>query len=238
MSDTDKSESEKLTAEKAEKDKMREAEKTQAKQDAKMKADQRQMELKVKRLIMPLGVRLSNLIAGFVFVGLGAFVVLSPDLAIKTAIQIFAIILILSGFIKIINAFYDKKIGGTKRIIRFLFALFILLTGIGVILAQNLGENYGEDLLILVVAIGLVLQGLQRFFLSLSHKLLPAWIRALMFIVGLFSVVVAIIVFFSLVPSENDLVTLMAYAFFFTGWSRMAFGLVGIRADAPEKKSK
>ncbi|MCY3412133.1 MAG: DUF308 domain-containing protein [Candidatus Heimdallarchaeota archaeon] len=179
--------------------------------------------------------RIFNFILGLSFLILPSYVLLNEDLVIDTIIVIFAIMLALSGLGRMINAFYSKNIGGTKRLIRLFIGLVILIMASIVIIFPDLAESS----ILIILAIIIIIQGIGRVFLGLSHPTYPFWLKISMILIGATSILLGLTAFSSItiasITIENsDLIMLIAISIFLGGISRIAQSLAGLN----EKKNK
>jgi len=197
------------------------------KKEQEKKQDAQKKGMKKAPFKLPLWLRLGNIIMGLVFIGLSFLAMSYEETALDTAIIVLAAILGLSGLSRFINAFYDKELGGTGRLIRFFISLFLMAVAIIAIVYPDLGD----DILYILLGIGLLLQGIGRMTTALPHPAFPLWLKLVQVLLGLFSAVIGVM---AILPQAIEIdygistLLLLVYGFFISGLSRVTLGLVGV----------
>ncbi len=134
-----------------------------------------------------------------------------------------SVILIISGITRIVNGLFDKHVSKKMRMTNFIFGL--LLTGIGVVVV--LLPDLGIDLLIILLAFGLILQGVARITVGGSDSYLAIWYRGVFVLFGFISILLGVVVIISPSLGVLTLILLLAWGFIVSGIGRIATGFSG-----------
>jgi uncharacterized membrane protein HdeD (DUF308 family) len=238
-----KAEREKVEKEKKERQKEMEKERKETKEqyekgqkqsekDLKQKEDKIRKKEKQKPYKTSMGMRVLNLVVGIVLLLSPIYIFLNEDIVLDTALLVFGIIMLLSGLARFFNAFYEKEIGGTTRLFRFIIGVLLIVIAIIAFIHPDIGENT----LLMFIAFAIAIQGLGRILLGLKHDTFPFWLKVTMIILGLVSIGIAISAFSSFAIgsfdiAQNDLINIFAAAFFVGGISRLGQGLAGLNQE-------
>lgn len=243
IEDQQKAEREKIEKEKKERQKEMEKERKETKEQhekglKQSEKSQKQKEEKIKRdekkrpYKTSMGMRVLNLIVGLALLVSPVYIFLNEDIVLDTALTVFGIIMLLSGLARFFNAFYEKEIGGTTRLFRFIIGVLLIVIAI----IAFIHPDIGEDTLLMFIAFAIALQGIGRLLLGLKHDTFPFWLKVTMIVLGLVSIGIAVSAFTSFAIgsfdiAQNDLINIFAAAFFVGGISRLGQGLAGLNQE-------
>ncbi|MHA2504325.1 MAG: DUF308 domain-containing protein [Candidatus Kariarchaeaceae archaeon] len=222
----------KVEAEKAKKDQQKKAEKQVADTRKQEEKEEKKAMTKQKRIPykLPLYMRLFNLVVGLLFIGASLFALAYEELTVVNTVLILAALLGISGVLRMLNAFYEKDIGGTSRLIRFLIGAFLVVVGVLIIL----DFGFGEDILYLLLAISLFLLGGSRILVAVRHKAYPRMIKLIHMVLGAALILIsvaAVLPQYTPVELPVDIITMIVLGFFVNGISRFITGLYGINEN-------
>jgi uncharacterized membrane protein HdeD (DUF308 family) len=174
-------------------------------------------------LKIPVWLRLLNVIFGIFLVILSGYVVLNPGIALLSLLVFFILILLISGIIRIINGIFDRHLSKKIRIIS--LTIGIVLIGVALIVWNY--PLFGVDLLIYLLAFGLILQGIGRIAVGGGDTYLKGWFRGLLMTLGVISILLAGLVLLAPNLGQIMLVFLLAWGFLISGIGRIATGFSG-----------
>ncbi len=109
------------------------------------------------------------------------------------------------------------------RVLNIIVGLAALTLGIVVVIFPDLGI----EILIFILAIGLMLQGIARITVGGSDTDLPTWFRSILIILGVLSIFLSFIVIVFPTLGYLSLIFLLAWGFLLTGIGRIAVGVSG-----------
>ena len=174
---------------------------------------------------IPTWLRIANAILGSITIIVAFIVILLPSLAISTLILIVALGLLLLGLARILRAAFREEISSFFRFLNVIAGLLILVLALVVLLFQTLFVLT----LIWILAIALVVLGIVRVFVGLIDKELPTWLRILVIVVGLITIVLSFLIFLQPSLGELTLVIFIAWTLLTNGITRIAKAIVGVK---------
>lgn len=195
----------------------------------KKEKERAQNELKRHPYQLSIWLRLMNFVIGLLFLILPGYLLLNEELVNKTVVTLFALVILFSGLSRMINAFYDESIGGTRRIGRFVIGGILITLSFLVYLL----DEESSKVILALVASGLFLQGLSRLSVGMVHEVFPGWLKLELVIIGLLAVLIGGFSLLALGISGVDLedatfVNLLAIGFFFGGIARISLSIAGL----------
>lgn len=178
------------------------------------------MEVSIK---IPVWLRILNVFFGLFLILISGYIIVNAEATIVTLLIFFIFLLLLSGLIRILNGIFDNHL--TKKIRLVNFVLGLLLIGLGIIIWYI--PDIGVDILIYLLAFGLMLQGISRIAVGGADSLLANWFRILLILLGVISIVLSSLVI--LLPDLGlaVLILLLSYGFLISGIGRIATGFSG-----------
>jgi uncharacterized membrane protein HdeD (DUF308 family) len=178
----------------------------------------------------PISKRLFNLAIGALYVILALYVAIDPDVAVSILINVLGVVLIISGMLRIFNSFFEEEIGGFHRMARLFLGLGGFFIGIAIIVVPEMGE----ELLVELISIGLLLQGLTRVINGLTRNLLPLWLQLILIILGLLTIGLSVYVLINIDLTTLTLVLYLSYGFLLNGFGRMLMAITGYSTKKQE----
>jgi uncharacterized membrane protein HdeD (DUF308 family) len=175
--------------------------------------------------------RASNIVFGLLIIILAVMILIFPTTTLTFLIYIVAFTILLGGIIRVINAFSDEKLSNFKVIIRFLVGLILIAFSIIIIVITLIDPGYSILLLINLFAIALLIMGIGRLVIGLFAKGFDSWFRIALFIIGIITIILSIIIFFIPTIGIYALLVLISIELILNGLGRLLLGIVG-----PEKK--
>ncbi len=172
---------------------------------------------------IPFWLRLFNLLFGVILVILSGYIIINVGIALLSILLLFIIILLVSGIIRIINGIFDQHLSKKIRIVNLIIG--ILVIGLGIVVWNY--PLFGVEILIYLLAFGLILQGVARITVGGADTYLVGWFRAFLIILGVISILLASLVILAPVLGEIMLVFLLSWGFLISGIGRIATGFSG-----------
>ena len=180
------------------------------------------MSLTVK---LPLWLRIINILAGILYIILSFLVLIDIGFATFTLLIILAVSLMLIGLSRIVNGIFIPKQRLFLRILKIIVGILLLPLALIVITYPALGI----DVLIILLAGGLIANGVLRIIIASADVNIPNWFRVLLFILGILTILLGIIVIISFDYGMLVLILLLALSFIFAGVARIMYGVVGFK---------
>jgi uncharacterized membrane protein HdeD (DUF308 family) len=171
----------------------------------------------------PNWLRTLDVIFGLIAVLLSVTVLIYPGLAVLTLVLILSLALLVLGIARISKGIFEKYLSDGFRAFNIIMGSLVLILGITVVVFPG----FGSSLLITLLSIGLLFSGIGRLIIGGFVKVLPSWIRSLLVIVGLLTVVFSIAVL--LFPNLGfiTLAYLVAISLLINGIARIISGING-----------
>lgn len=135
-----------------------------------------------------------NIVTGLVEMLLAILVLIYSVQAITAFIIFLGIGILIVGFARIIDALADEKLSNAQVIWRFIVGVSAIVLALITIFLTITDPTLVILMLILWIAIAFLLTGLVRLFAGIIRKKYPGWMRGLFIIVGLVTIIFAILV--------------------------------------------
>ena len=148
-------------------------------------------------------------------------VLVYQELAILTLILVLSIVLLVTGIARIFNGIFARYLSDGIRAANVAVGIVAVALGIVALLYPNLTEQ----VLIYIISLALLLNGVARLVIGGFAKAFPKWLRAFFAVVGILTVVLAVIVFVYSDFGFLALVLLLSFTFMFNGIARIVQGL-------------
>jgi uncharacterized membrane protein HdeD (DUF308 family) len=163
---------------------------------------------------IPMWARILEIVAGIIVLLLAVYVILNPNIAIDLLRLILGIGLIILGLVLLIRGATSQILSTAGKILNVILGLIVLALGVAAIVYVNFGTAF----LILLFAIGLLLNAVGRIsFAGYSMGAVPSWVRWGSIILGIIAVILAIAVIVFPGISQAILVFLVALVFLLFG---------------------
>ncbi|MCY3412042.1 MAG: ABC transporter permease [Candidatus Heimdallarchaeota archaeon] len=211
--------------------KQKELEKQRKKEEADYKKDI--LNAKREPYKVPIFIRLINILLGSLIIGMIYYSQSNQELTSLIITFIFTGILIVFGFIRLVNTFFEKVASGWHRLFNFFVGSILIITGITIYFIPNLGVQ----MTLLILSFAIILQGIARVLSGIFKGYLPMWYRFSTMLIGVSSVIIPSFVFYSIYLEEyEELNTLLLIALILglNAIGRILKGLVGLE----ERKKK
>jgi uncharacterized membrane protein HdeD (DUF308 family) len=182
----------------------------------------------------PNWLRTLDVIFGLIAVLLSVTVLVYPGLAILTLILILSLALLVLGIARISKGIFEKYLSDGFRAFNIIMGSLVLILGITVVVFPD----FGTSLLITLLSVGLLFNGIGRIIIGGFVKVLPSWLRSLLVIIGLLTVVFSIAVL--LLPNLGavTLAYIVAISFLVNGIARIIEGINGTYITKDYRKMK
>jgi uncharacterized membrane protein HdeD (DUF308 family) len=141
---------------------------------------------------MPNWLRALYIITGLVAVVLGIAVLLMPNVAIETLVFLLYFALLFIGTGRILIGALVKLLPQGLRIISIIGGLVLLGLSIVVLVYQY--PYFAIAVLVSLLAFGLLVHGITRVIIGAMAKLLANWVRGLLVVGGILTIILSIIV--------------------------------------------
>ncbi|MFW9920739.1 MAG: DUF308 domain-containing protein [Candidatus Thorarchaeota archaeon] len=173
--------------------------------------------------LYPKGLRGLDIILGLVSLVLGFWIMLDFSLVPLTALFLMSISLIALGFARLAKAISVKELSVLSRFLNVMAGVLAIFMALLVFVFSSLAI----ELLILLVALGLLVIGIVRVSVGLLEEEVPGWGRILHFVVGLMTLVIALFALFFSTIGFYVLAVVLAVSFISNGIARVIAGATG-----------
>ncbi|MFX1562066.1 MAG: DUF308 domain-containing protein [Promethearchaeota archaeon] len=173
---------------------------------------------------IPTWLRGTDFILGIISIIAAILVLIFQTLAIQTLITIIAIGLILLGLARILRGFFSKILSDYLRTLNVAAGLIVLIGALVTILFPGLAIQ----LIIWVLAFALLVIGVVRLVIGGFGKAFPIWLRGLLIIIGIITIIFSVAVFVFQSLGELTLVILLSLALLSSGIGRIGKSLARI----------
>ena len=169
----------------------------------------------------PKWLRISNTIAGFIFIVLAILSLVFINEDLQTLIIVLAVALIIFGIFRILNGSLQKFIEWYQRAIKISVGVIVIPIAVAILALSNIVP----ERLVSLLAIVIILSNISRITLGSTCEDYPNWYKAFVIILGLLTIVAAGIVLLFQSVAEPTIVALLALTFIFigTGWIYAGF---------------
>ncbi len=140
----------------------------------------------------PMWLRIAEIIAGIIVLILAVYVIINPNVAIDLLRLILGIGLIILGLSLIVSGAGARAARMGGRVLSIILGIIVLALGVAAIVYTN----FGQDFLLFLFAIGLLLNAIGRIAFAgyAVGRGLPTWLRGSSMILGIIALIVAILV--------------------------------------------
>lgn len=169
--------------------------------------------------------RALDIVFGLIAIILSVVVLVYQDLAILTMIFVLSIVLLVVGIARIFGGIFAKYLSDGMRAVNVGIGILALVLGAIALLHTDLTTQ----VLIYILSFALLLNGIARLVIGGFARLLPSWLRGLLTVVGLLTIILSVVVFVSPAFGELTLVLILSIKFLLNGIARIVSGITGIR---------
>jgi uncharacterized membrane protein HdeD (DUF308 family) len=169
--------------------------------------------------------RALDIVFGLIAIILSVVVLVYQDLAILTMIFVLSIVLLVVGIARIFGGIFAKYLSDGMRAVNVGIGILALVLGAIALLHTDLTTQ----VLIYILSFALLLNGIARLVIGRFARLLPSWLRGLLTVVGLLTIILSVVVFVSPAFGELTLVLILSITFLLNGIARIVSGITGIR---------
>jgi uncharacterized membrane protein HdeD (DUF308 family) len=173
----------------------------------------------------PSWLRALDIIFGLIAVILSIMILVYQELAILTMILVLSIALLIVGIARVFGGIFAKYLSDGLRAINVGTGILSLVLAIVAMLYTDLATQ----VLIYLISFALLLHGIARIVVGGFCKVFPSWLRGLLAIIGLLTIVLAVMVFVSPTLGELTLILILSITFLLNGMARIVSGITGIR---------
>ena len=183
---------------------------------------------------MPQWLRIFQIIVGIIAVGLGLYVLLNPGPGLFFLVFLLAVALIVLGINRIIFGISAKVFPGWVRGVSLVAGIIILLLGLYV--AASPATTL--PILIFLLALALLIYGVERIFMGAAGKEMGTLDRMLCIGIGLFNVVFAAIVIFHPLLGLLGFIAILAFILIISGVGGIVSGLTGAQWSGLSRRTE
>ncbi|MFX1564090.1 MAG: DUF308 domain-containing protein [Promethearchaeota archaeon] len=174
---------------------------------------------------IPTWLRATDVILGIISIIAAILVLIFQTLAIQTLIIIIAIGLFLLGLARLLRGIFSKILSDPVRALNVAAGLIVLIAAAVTLLLPGLAVQ----LLIWILAFSLLIIGVMRLVIGGFTKEFPTWLRGLLIIIGIVTIIFSIAVFIFPTLGEFTLVILLSLALLSSGIGRIGKAVAGSR---------
>ena len=167
--------------------------------------------------------RAFDIIFGLIAVVLSVVVLAYQELAILTLIFILSIVLLVTGIARIFTGIFAKYLSDGVRALNFGIGLVAIVLG----LAAMFYTNLTQQVLIYILSFVLLLNGVARLVIGGFGRAFPKWLRGFFAVVGILTIILAVVVFVYSEFGFLALVLMLSFTFMFNGIARIIQGITG-----------
>jgi len=167
--------------------------------------------------------RAFDIIFGLIAVILSVVVLAYQELAILTLIFILSIVLLVTGIARIFTGIFAKYLSDGVRALNFGIGLVAIVLG----LAAMFYTNLTQQVLIYILSFVLLLNGVARLVIGGFGRAFPKWLRGFFAVVGILTIILAVVVFVYSEFGFLALVLMLSFTFMFNGIARIIQGITG-----------
>ncbi len=140
----------------------------------------------------PAWLRVAEIIAGIIVLILAVYVILNPNVAISLLRLILGIGLIILGLSLLVSGAGARTARMGGRVLTVILGIIVIALGVAAIVYTN----FGSDLLLIIFAVGLLLNSIGRIAFAgyAAGAGLPSWLRGSSMILGIIALIIAILV--------------------------------------------
>ena len=167
--------------------------------------------------------RAFDIIFGLIAVVLSVVVLAYQELAILTLILVLSIVLLVTGIARIFTGIFAKYLSDGVRALNFGIGLVAIVLG----LAAMFYTNLTQQVLIYILSFVLLLNGVARLVIGGFGRAFPKWLRGFFAVVGILTIILAVVVFVYSEFGFLALVLMLSFTFMFNGIARIIQGITG-----------
>ena len=167
--------------------------------------------------------RAFDIIFGLIAVILSVVVLAYQELAILTLIFVLSIVLLVTGIARIFTGIFAKYLSDGVRALNFGIGLVAIVLG----LAAMFYPNLTQQVLIYILSFVLLLNGVARLVIGGFGRAFPKWLRGFFAVVGILTIILAVVVFVYSEFGFLTLVLMLSFTFMFNGIARIIQGITG-----------
>lgn len=183
------------------------------------------MGFNMNEMKAPSWLRAFDIVFGLIAIMLSIVVLLYSELAILTLILILSIVLLVAGIARILAGIFAKYLSDGLRAINVGAGILALVLAIVAMLYPQLATQ----VLIYLLSFALLIHGITRVVIGGFAKVFPSWLRGLLVVIGLVTIILSVVVFVYTTLGLLTLVFLLSIAFLLNGVARIVSGITGIR---------
>ena len=173
----------------------------------------------------PSWLRALDIIFGLISVILAIAILVYQELAILTMILALSIALLIVGIARVFGGIFAKYLSDGLRAINVGTGILALVLAIVAILYTDLATQ----VLIYLLSFALLINGIARLVIGGFGKIFPSWLRGLLAVIGLLTIILSVVVFVSTTLGELTLILILSITFLLNGMARIVSGITGIR---------
>lgn len=167
--------------------------------------------------------RAFDIIFGLIAVILSVVVLAYQELAILTLIFVLSIVLLVTGIARIFTGIFAKYLSDGVRALNFGIGLVAIVLGLVAMFYPNLTQQ----VLIYILSFVLLLNGIARLVIGGFGRAFPKWLRGFFAVVGILTIILAVVVFVYSEFGFLALVLMLSFTFMFNGIARIIQGITG-----------
>jgi uncharacterized membrane protein HdeD (DUF308 family) len=161
--------------------------------------------------------RIFNLFAGLIYIITAILIFAQINLNIQNTLLFIAIILIIISILRIMNGIFNRGLQKYLRISRLVAGITISVLAIFSIIRNSIVSTS-----IILLAIALLTNSIQKSLIGVFEKQHPKWFRITSLTVGLITIILSLLIIFESAWSEFLLIILFAVAFILGGIVRLS----------------
>lgn len=176
--------------------------------------------------------RFVEIVAGSIIVILSGLVLTSPNLSVSSQFFFLSLVLLVMGIVRIIVGTFAKYLSEALRYINLRIGIFELLLAIAALLLVE----FATQVLVYLLAFSLVIHGITRTIMGGFAEVYPRWLRVLLAMVGLSTIVLSLAIFVSArVGFQMPSTAILSVAAMLNGIARVFLGIAEMRSEEVEK---
>ncbi len=171
--------------------------------------------------------RTLNILVGLGLLVMAIIAIIYTDAAVLTLLLIIAGAIIIMGIPRVISGGTDKALETKVRLSKLIEGFLAIILGVLTIIWSVVDPTISIEWLIFILAAALIILGFGRFFQGFKAREFPSWLRVLVLVTGIVTMILAIVILVipPIDPSLNIL--LLTVVLLVNSIAMLALGIVG-----------
>lgn len=174
-----------------------------------------------------MGIKVSSIVYGVITMIISSIIWFYTGTAIIYLVYLINIIVLLSGIARFNNSLTNAQLSKIGKVAKFISGIILIFLAIAIFLITLEEPSFSSEILLFILAIGLLIIGIARVSSGAVNKKFLNWYRIFLVVVGLVTIIMNII---PILNQGLDIllnIYLISISLFFNGFARFLYGLTG-----------